>query len=393
MALHAASLCIIALLSYATPPRPVAGLLRPRAVPQGVSLELRTVGGKRTFYLSETIPLEIWFASSKPSTYSIELADGWNEVPTFDRFVIEPAADIIDRVSGPPVVGIVCCDSRRPYLQAAPAIYTYDLTDSVRFTRPGTYRIQYTTRRVFTGASRGNKPSDITARSNVISITIVDDDPAWLDSVFRDAIAAQVRAPSTREVNDFFAPPALGSLRRQRPAPALAAATRASRMLRMLDTLDAIRVRVARLQTPTVAEWRDIEASGNGFVGGDRSVALSSRPDLMAAALSERASLPGFGVMRGYAEVWADVIMEMQHPRMFSVRQEDEARDWDAYGTWRTAIVRELLERLQRIVAEKTGTSAEITRATILALERSMQKHQGSVALVPRQLHASSSTR
>lgn len=374
MGLNAASACIIALLSYAAPPRPVAGVLRPRAVPQGVSLELRTVGGKRTFYLSETIPLEIWFASSRPSTYSIELADGWNEVPTYDRFVIEPAAGVIDRVSGPPVAGIACCDSRRPYLQAAPTIYTYDLTDSVRFRRPGTYRIQYTTRRVFTGASRGYKPSEITARSNVISITIVDDDPAWLDSVFRQAVGAPVRTPSTREVNDFFAPPPQGSLRRQPAAPALAAATRASRMLRMLDTEDAIRVRVARLQMPTVAEWRGTEASGNGFVGGDHSVALSSRPDLVAAALAERASLPGFGVMRGYAELWGDVLMEQRHPELFRVRQVDEARDWDAYGTWRTAIVRELLERLQQMVAEKTGTSAEITRATIRALERSLQK-------------------
>jgi len=143
----------------------------------------------------------------------------------------------------------------------------------------------------------------------------------------------------------------------------------ASRQLRQLDTPQAIRDRVARIRMPTVEEWRAVEVNRNGSIGIDDSVAYSSRPDLVAAALRERASGPGFGVMRGYFELWVGVLMERDSPEAYRLPREGGALDRDAAAEmWRTTS-RELLELLRELNAIKTSVAAEITGATIRSVE------------------------
>ena len=94
----------------------VEGPLPAPVAPPGLEVELRVAGERTTFRLSEPVPVEVSFRASKPSTYRIEIADGWNGAPTTDRFVVEPGQSVIDReVWWLP--GFTCCDSRRPFLR------------------------------------------------------------------------------------------------------------------------------------------------------------------------------------------------------------------------------------------------------------------------------------
>jgi hypothetical protein len=73
------------------------GPLPEPSVPSGLEVELRTVGGKTEFRLSEIVPMEIAFRATGKSSYSIETADGWNAAPAQDRFLVEPGQEVISR--------------------------------------------------------------------------------------------------------------------------------------------------------------------------------------------------------------------------------------------------------------------------------------------------------
>jgi len=199
------------------------GPLRAQSPPAGLEVQLRTAANKTTFQLFEIVPLEVTFRSSKPSTYSIELADGWNPAAAADRFLVEPGDDVIDRQAWTRP-GTVCCDSRRAFLTSTPSVHSDELTDFLRFTRPGHYRIQYTSRRVFSGPpTREYKPSDILVHSNVLAITITEGDADWADRLLPTVLAqveaepiAELRALANRSLR-AEAPTESNALARYRP--------------------------------------------------------------------------------------------------------------------------------------------------------------------------------
>ena len=91
----------------------------------------------------------------------------------------------------------------------------------------------------------------------------------------------------------------------------------AERSLATLDTEEAIRERVRRLKMPSEREWR--RHKGNGYAGVDgRPVRLSTRPDLVAAAMEARALEPDFAVQFGYVVAWAEVLTQRYHPELSS---------------------------------------------------------------------------
>jgi hypothetical protein len=107
----------------------------------------------------------------------------------------------------------------------------HELTDVLRFTQPGQYRLQYTTRRVFAGRQvRAYDPSALLVRSNIITIRIVPDDPEWLRAALPRALAGVDAAPPRREFYE-----------------------------------QANRLPSSRLKMPTTEEWRSGEAKGNGY--------------------------------------------------------------------------------------------------------------------------------
>jgi hypothetical protein len=352
----------------------VAGPLPSPTAPPGLEVELRPVGSKTTFYLSETVPLEVVFTSAMASTYSIEIADGWNAAPAADRFLIEPRESVIDRNVWW-LKGYACCDSRRAFLTSVPAVYKHELTDFIRFTRPGDYRIQYATRRVFTGPPiRAFTPSEMLVRSNVVTVRIIADDPRWLHDAWPEALAGADVTPVMSELRDLRNLPQRGSLEPPTASDAMVRYRRSTRQLRLLDTPEAIQARVFHLRLPTVDEWRTFEAGGSGYSGVDTSLAYSSRPDLVATALHQRAAGADFGVMRGYFELWANVVLERDHPELVRLTRADGARLPETAGELRKVVQLELLTALRELAQSKTAIAAEITAATIRSVERDLAK-------------------
>lgn len=252
----------------------VEGPLPKPTSPPGLEVVLRTAESKTTFHLSEIVPLAVVFRAAKPATYSIEIADGWNRALAADRFLAEPSREVVDRRRW--LHGIACCDSRRPSIPTVSTVDEHELTNFLRFTRPGEYRIQYTTRRVFNrSAAPTYEPGTLLIRSNALTLRVSEDEPVWLQRTLQTSLP---------------------------------------------------------------------EGNGDGYQGIDNSVAFSSRPDLVAEALRERASAPGFGVTRGYFELWVGVLMERDFPEAYRLPRQGKARD--------------------------PGVAAEITGTTVRSVER-----------------------
>lgn len=352
----------------------VAGPLPTPTAPAGLEVELRTVANRTTFGLSELVPLEVAFRVAGDAAFSIEIADGWNSAPAADRFLIEPRQSVIDRNVWWRK-GIVCCDSRRSRLTSAPAVYPHELTDFVRFTKPGEYRIQYTTRRVFNGPPiRAFDPSAVLVSSNTLTIRIIEDDPRWIQDVLPTALASADPTPVMSELRELRNLPQRGSLEPPVASSAMLRYRQATRQLRMLDTPEAIQARVSHLRLPTVDEWRRLEANGEGYSGVDTSLAYSSRPDLVAAALRQRAADSDFGVMRGYFELWTNVVLERDHPALVRLTRAEGQRLPEAAGDLRRGTRAELLAALRELAQLKAGIAAEITEATIRSVERDLAK-------------------
>jgi hypothetical protein len=225
----------------------VPGQMQPPAAPPGLHVELRTAADRHTFHLSEIVPLEIVFQSSRPATYSLELADGWNSAPGQDRMLVQPGETVIRRLEG---YGIVCCASHRAALTATPAVYAYDLTDLVRFTEPGEYQVQYSSRRVFAGPPTPGDAgaSDLVVRSNVITLTVVDDEAGWTGRALRAALDVLPDGPFDRFTLGVAT--LLASFHRGPLSKSLVTSLTAYRQLRQLDTPLAIHERVWRLRMP-----------------------------------------------------------------------------------------------------------------------------------------------
>jgi len=355
-------------------------LFAPRAdLPRGLHVELRPRDGRTAFHRYESIPLEVAVSSSRPHAYSIELDYGWNDVAGAVDFIVSPGESVIKVIEG--LHGYACCHSRRPFLTTTPEVFRYNLTDSIRFVRPGTYQVQYRSREVFSGDGVRKKPytdrGDVPAVSNVITLTILPDDPEWGAATLKNALAI-LDEPRSRWVADrdrrrwsaAFGPQRPGTRVRRLPGPAATRYIDAGQALSMLDTKEGIRERVRRLQMPSERDWR--LTKGNGYTAvGDNFVRLSTRPDLVAAALETRASDPHFGVQFGYVMLWIAKLKQREHPELASaLRNEDNgtyaSAERDAFLSARTAV----LESLERALVQKTGVAREMTADAIQMLRR-----------------------
>jgi len=109
--------------------------------PAGLTLLLKAEAERQTFHLFETIPIELEFSSSSPSTYSIELDEAMNFAGWTHRFQVEPENSVLLTELEWSSHGVVCCDSNRRYLSQQPTVFKRDLTDYLRFEKAGTYRL------------------------------------------------------------------------------------------------------------------------------------------------------------------------------------------------------------------------------------------------------------
>jgi hypothetical protein len=117
--------------------------------PVRVKVVLRTQGNRSTFHLFERIPIELEFTSIEPSAYSIELDETMNFAGSANRFEVSNPETVFLSVSQVVGFAAICCEWNKRYLARQPVILKRELTDYLRFEKPGAYSIFLVTNRVF----------------------------------------------------------------------------------------------------------------------------------------------------------------------------------------------------------------------------------------------------
>jgi hypothetical protein len=338
--------------------------------PSGLRVELRTAGGKTTYRLYESIPIEIAFSSSKPVTYSVELNEGMNGAGSTNYFLVEPADSVFAAEVG--ARGVVCCDSVRPYLWNEPTILHRDLTSYLRFEKPGTFQLFYRTRRVFRGKGDGSvghrylDPSDLTVASNIVTISVLPDDPTW-DAAQLESVKKRLDNPAIREAyNRAFEAARAG------PEAEFGVAyledlarmdyARAQAELTVLDTDDGVRERVLRMKSMPRHTFID-----------EQQITATTRPAAMFDAMLIRAKEPDFPVDENYLATWATVLEKRDHPKAFRVSNSDHTQVNPLSGS---SAAKQVVTLLREFVKEKRGEAKRVTQQTIADWEALLARTQ-----------------
>src|SRR5579862_1529095 len=339
--------------------------------PTGIKFVIRTKEDRTTFHLFETIPIQLVFSSSVPSTYSIELNENMNFAGATLDFDVEPAESTSLTWISWGLHGVVCCDSVRRFLTKDPTIFNRELTDYIRFEKEGTYRLYVTTQRVFKGPRRYDdfSPSKIVLASNILSLTVLPDDPDWdaqrlsealgrlndphVKANYRAVEATAGRSPAEEAQNIIYTN-RLGQTDY----------ARAQKSLNALDTVDGVQVRVKML-TMNTKEDLDSERQfpGGGTVYWQPLLASTTRPDLIVQALQERAERPDFGVDYDYVDWWAKYLVRRDHPEIFRPFYDQEARRKisEPYGSYLFSAKQEIVLKLEAVVENKEQKQKMIT--------------------------------
>ncbi|MDR3720056.1 MAG: hypothetical protein P4L00_00525 [Candidatus Acidoferrales bacterium] len=342
--------------------------------PAGLRLSLRTKDGRSAFHLFETIPIELEFRSSRSSAYSLELDEEMNFAGQANKFEVSPR----DTVFLPyPAMGshfAVCCSSSRHYLSSRPTTLRRELTDYLRFETAGTYSVFLVTNRVFEGLGKSNDfdPSKLNLTSNVLTLTILPDDPEW-DS--------QKLAESLRKLDDPHV--------RANYAAALAHAHKlaletetdfamanavsqtefvlAQKALSALDTKQAIGERVRRMQMESKSDLEFSRKYNTAPIFPQPVLRSTTRADLVAAAMTEQSERPDFGVDYNYFEWWVGFLVQRDHPELFrplanEIEHDKILRD---YTVFKDQAEQELIANLETLGATKTSDAADVTGLTV----------------------------
>jgi hypothetical protein len=342
--------------------------------PGGVTLLLRTEDGRSAFHLFETIPIELVFKSTRPMTYSIELDEMMNAAGQANNYHVSPAGSVFLPYvqTGSPT--IVCCASDKHYLDTRPTTLKRELTDKLRFAQPGTYSVFLVTNRVFRGLGKPDNfdPSKLALTSNLLTITILPDDPEWDSQKLEEAL---------RELNDphiranYFA-----AIARERKLDRETAQdfvrlnlvdrtkyARAQKALNALDTEEAIRERLRRLERESKTDLDNSRELNSATVLWQPLLASTTRADLVVGAMTKQAEQPDFGVGYTYLHWWTHYLVQSDHPDLFrplAGESERENRIHD-YLVHEFQARHALTANLETLLATKTGTAAEVTALTI----------------------------
>jgi hypothetical protein len=342
--------------------------------PAGLRLLLHTTDGRSTFHLFETIPIEMEFSSSRSSAYSIELDEVMNSAGQANQFEVSPKDSVLlpfpafgSRVS-------VCCDSNKRYLSSQPTTLKRELTDYLRFERAGTYSVFLVTRRVFRRLGKPNdfNPSELSLTSNVLTLTILPDDPVWDSQTLAEALR-KLNDPHIRA--DYAAALHRAKKLEHETEQDFAMANRVSqtefvcaqKALNALDTEEAIRERVKLMQMESKSDLEMSRMYGTGSSLSQPLLESTTRADLVVAALKEQAEQSGFGVDYDYFHWWLRFLLQRDDPEVFRPFDDDvehQKRIHD-YNLFNIQAQQELLAFLETLRANKTGDAAEITALTI----------------------------
>ena len=345
--------------------------------PAGVRLLLRTIEGKLTFHLFDTIPVELEFSSSRPSTYSIEFDEEMNFAGSTHKFEIDPEDAVLLTPSELEIQGVICCESDRHYLSQRPTVFKRELTDYLRFERAGTYRLFLTTRRVFKGPRDSDDfaASKILLTSNILTLTILPDDPEW-DAERLAETLQQLHDPHLKA--DYEALEQEITNMSSETSQDLARANRldqtkfaqAQKALNALDTREAIRERVNLMDMMSkedISLEREAGESGGGSVLWQPLLASTTRPDLVVASMAARAAGPDFGVDYDYVDWWAKYIIVRDHTGLFRpfLDEAEHQKRLHSFAEYEIAAKQGIVLRLESLLVAKRGVARDITALTI----------------------------
>ena len=342
--------------------------------PAGLRLLLHTTDGRSTFHLFETIPIEMEFSSSRSSAYSIELDEVMNSAGQANQFEVSPEDSVLLPFSAFGSRAFVCCDSNKRYLSSQPTTLKRELTDYLRFERAGTYSVFLVTRRVFRRLGKPNdfNPSELSLTSNVLTLTILPDDPVWDSHTLAEALR-KLNDPHIRA--DYAAALRRAKKLEHETEQDFAMANRVSqtefvcaqKALNALDTEEAIRERVKLMQMESKSDLEMSRMYGTGSSLSQPLLESTTRADLVVAALKEQAEQSGFGVDYDYFHWWLRFLLQRDDPEVFRPFDDDvehQKRIHD-YNLFNIQAQQELLAFLETLRANKTGDAAEITALTI----------------------------
>jgi len=342
--------------------------------PAGVKLELRTADGRSSFHLFETIPIELEFSSSRAATYSIELDEAMNFAGQANWFDVSPRDTVFVPYSAMGHRGVVCCELDRHYLSPRPTILRRELTDYLRFEKAGTYSVVFATGRVFRGMGAPNNfsASGLRLTSNILTLTILPDDPKWdsqrLEEVLRTLSDSRVRA-------NYSAALDLAGRTQTETGRDWAMANRvnqtelvhAQQALNALDTDEAIQQRVRFMKMESKPDLEEARRFGGGDYFDQPVLESTTRADLVVGAMRKLAERPGFFVDYDYVQWWAEYVVQRDHPELFRpvASQAEREAALRSYQTHNDEAQRELATTLEDLLSSKTPEAAEITRVTI----------------------------
>jgi hypothetical protein len=342
--------------------------------PAGLTLSLKTEDGRQTFHMFETIPIELEFSSSRPSTYSIERDETMNFAGATHKFEVEPENSVLVTLLDWQSHGVVCCGTDRRYLSQKPIAFKRELTDYLRFAKPGTYRVFFSTRRVFKGPGKymDFRASKILITSNILTLTILPDDPEWdaqrlaetLQTLHDPHVRANYRALEEKiskiepETARYFA--FANRLNQTEFA-------QAQKALNALDTEEAIRERVKNMEMVSKEEIARERKFGGGLLLFQPLLASTTRPDLVVAAMELRAEDPALGVDYDYVDWWATYVVLRDHIELFRLPFDDAERQnrFHSFLEYEVAAKKAIVLRLESLLASKGGAAKDAPALTI----------------------------
>jgi hypothetical protein len=346
--------------------------------PTGVKLSLRTKTGNHSFHLFETIPIVLAYSSSRPSTFAIEMDETMNFAGHWHTFDVDQPDAVLLSWGEMGSYGVVCCATDLRYLSENPISFERELTDYLRFDKPGTYRLFVATRRVF---REGRKyldfgTSKIALVSNILEITILPDDLDW-DAKRLSRTLAKLSDPHVladhhaleQSINQFDTETTkYEALANQLDQTQLALARKA---LNALDTPEAIAERVRRMDMSSLEDIRSTASLGGDEIIGQPLLESSTRPDLIVAALESRAQIPGFRVDYDFAYWWARYLVARDHPEIlhFFADESQHQSQIHSFLVQQVEAEKDIATRLESFLEAKVGVAREVTALTIKALK------------------------
>jgi hypothetical protein len=160
------------------------------AAPADVQFKVETKDGQTTFRIGEVIPLVLSFTSSSPMAYHISTTNSARSSPLeYEVYTAEPRAGWDDPLklymsAWAGWAGSILGSDQT--LSAKPMVIRRELNDSVRFTRPGEYRIRVKTGRV--GRIGGTLQQAFLLQADETTLNIVEATPEWQQQTLERAV-------------------------------------------------------------------------------------------------------------------------------------------------------------------------------------------------------------